>query len=159
PSGAKQNVEAAPEGAWSSASVAGVSRETLVETGAIVEEADPDLKRVRMMRLTLAGIVALVLAMGGLGAYAFVKRGKADKSLARALELTKGESSKLTSEQVAAVHWAAAEYQTRSGKPDAAQRAIEEYGQARAALGNVGGFERDIMLMELALDQVDLGGG
>jgi hypothetical protein len=159
PSGAKQNLEPAPEGAWGSTAAAGVSRETLLETGVIAEEEDLDAKRQRAMRFVKLGIVVVVLALGGIAGYSFFLRGKADKYLGRALEMTKGESSKLTPEQAAVVHWAAAEYHARSGKPDAAQRAIDEYGQARAALGKAASLERDAMLLELALDQLDLGGG
>src|SRR5262249_7515014 len=158
PSAAKQNVEPAPDGAWSSTSVGGVSRETLLQTGAITEEVDPDLGRERLVRLTQAGIAVVLLGMAGLGAYAFFTRGKADKYLDRALEMTKGESSKHTPEQAAVVHWAAAEYQARSGKPDAGQKATEEYAQARGALAKSGSLERDAMLVDLALGQLDLGG-
>jgi hypothetical protein len=158
PSGAKQNVEAAPEGAWSSSSVAGVSRETLVETGAIVEEVDPDAKRVRLMRLTTAAIAVVFLGLAGLGSYKFLNQGKADKYLERALEMTKSESAKLTPEQAAVVHSAAAEYHARSRTPDAAQKTLDEFGQARAALVKATSLERDQMLIDLALDQLELGG-
>src|SRR5262249_33265419 len=158
PSGAKQDGEAAPEGAWSSSSVAGVSRETLVETGAIVEEVDPDAKRVRLMRLTTAAIAVVFLSLAGLGTYKFLNQGKADKYLERALELTKGEPAKLTPEQAAVVHSAAAEYHARSRTPDAAQKTLDEYGQARAALVKATSLERDQMLIDLALDQLELGG-
>jgi hypothetical protein len=158
PSGAKQNLEAAaPEGTWGSSTAAGVSRDTLLETGAIVEEEDPDAKRRRHMRLTMAGIVVVALLMCAIGVYSYTTRGKADKYLERALESAKGES-KLPPEQVAAVHWGAAEYQSRSGQPDAAQKANEEFGQARGALGKATSLERDVMLGELALAQIDLGG-
>jgi hypothetical protein len=160
PSGARQNVEPqAPEGAWSSASAAGVSRETLLETGAIVEEADPEIRLQRWIRVTTAAIAVVFLGLAGLGSYKFITQGKADKYLERALEMTKGESTKLTPEQAAAVHWAAAEYQARSGKPDAAQKAMDEYGQARAALGKAASLERDAMLIDLALDELERGGG
>jgi predicted RNA-binding Zn-ribbon protein involved in translation (DUF1610 family) len=159
PSGAKQNVEAAPEGAWSSSSAAGVSRETLVEAGAIVEEVDPDAKRVRLMRLTTAAIAVVFLGLAGLGTYKFLNQGKADKYLERALEMTKGESMKLAPEQAAVVHWAAAQYHARSRTLDAAQKTLEEYGQARAALAIYGGLGQGAMLVDLALEQVDLGGG
>jgi hypothetical protein len=157
PSGAKQDLEPAPEGTWGSSTAGGVSRETLLETGAIVEEEDPDARRRRHMRLTMAGIVVVALLMCAIGVYSYTTRGKADKYLARALEAAKGES-KLPPEQVAAVHWGAAEYQARSGQPDAAQKANEEFGQARGALGKAGSLERDVMLGELALAQIDLGG-
>jgi hypothetical protein len=158
PSGAKQTQEAAPEGAWGSTAVAGVSRETLLETGAIAEEEDPDDKRRRMMRFTLAGIAVVAAGLIGLGVYSFLASGKADKYLDQALDLTKSDSAKLTPEQVATVHWAAAEYRLRTKLPDAAARASDEYGHARGALAKSPSLEHDAMLLNLALAQIDLGG-
>jgi len=160
PSGARQSVEPqAPEGAWSTASIGGVSRQTLLETGAIVEEADPEAKRRFWIRVTTGAAVVIFLALAGIGTYKFLTGGKADKYLERALEMTKGESSKLTPEQAAVVHWAAAQYHARSRNPDAAQKALDEYGQARAALAKATSLEGDAMLIDLALDQLELGGG
>jgi hypothetical protein len=158
PSGAKQTEEAAPEGAWGSTAVAGVSRETLLETGAITEEQDPEDKRRRLIRYTLAGIGVVAVGLIGLSVYTFLSSGKADKYLEQALDQTKSETAKLTPEQVATVHWAAAEYRLRSGLPEAAVRASEEYGQARGALAKSPSLEHDAMLLNLALAQIDLGG-
>jgi hypothetical protein len=158
PAGAKQSTEPAPEGAWGSTAVTGVSREALEETGVIVEEEDADDRRRRLMRYTLAGIGVVTAAIIFLGVLSFLSSGKADKYLDQALDLTKSESAKTTPEQAAAVHWAAAEYRLRSGTPDAALRASEEYGQARGALTKSPSLEHDVMLLNLALAQIDLGG-
>src|SRR5207253_10560651 len=81
PSAARQTVESAHEEGWRSASTAGVSREALVQTGAIAEQVDRDARRQRHIRFTQIAIAVVVLALGGLGAYSFVARGKADKYL------------------------------------------------------------------------------
>src|SRR5262249_11327882 len=134
-----------------------VSRETLVQTGAITEQVDADAGRQRAIRLTWIGIAVVVLALGGLGGYSFMTRGKADKYLERALGLAKGEA-KLTPEQAAGGQSAGGEYYRRSGQPDAAQKANEAFGQARGALSKATSLERDAMLADLALVQLDLGG-
>jgi hypothetical protein len=158
PSGAKKNLEPEPEGAWGSSSLARVSRETLVETGAITLEEDPDAARVRWMRLTMAGILVVLIALAGLGTLSFLNRGKTDRYVAEALTLAGSDSAKLTPEQVAAVHLGAGAYQARTGAPDAAQRANDQMAQARTALGRSTSFERDAMLGELAVAQIQMGG-
>jgi hypothetical protein len=157
PAGAKQNAEQAPEGAWSSTAVAGVSREALLETGAIELEEDPWFRHRRQMRYLLVGIGLVTAACVFFGIMSFLGSGKAERYLDQALDLAKSEKA-VTPEQAATVHWAAAEYRLRSGLPDAASNADKEYGQARGALAKSPSLEHDAMLLHLALAQIDMGG-
>jgi hypothetical protein len=60
---------------------------------------------------------------------------------------------------VAALHSAAAEYYLRSRSGGSATKARDQYGKALAALRGARGGENDALRAELALAQVDLGGG
>jgi hypothetical protein len=158
PSMAKRENEPAPEGAWGSVMSSGsVSRETLVETGAIVAAEDKDAGRKRLMRITLGGIGACAVALAGLSGWRFLKQDKADRLMANALATASAESSPLSPEQAAVVYWAAGEYQLRTGAPDAAQKASEHFQLARGALARANSLERDVMLGELVGVLIDAG--
>jgi hypothetical protein len=159
PSMAKRDTEPAPEGAWGSTTSTGsVSRETLLETGAIVEEIDEDAGRQRLERISLIGAIVVAVAMTGLLVMRFVGGGKSDDLMARAVATASAESSPLSPEQAAVVYWAAGEYQLRSGAPDAAQKAAEQFQFARGALAWTNSLERDVMLGEFAAAIIDSGG-
>jgi hypothetical protein len=159
PSMAKRETAPAPEGAWGSTTSTGVvSRDALLQTGAVVEEEDPDAGRQLLMRVTLGGIAVVSLVLITLFVRGFFARGKAEKLIAQALEAVNGDSSKLSPEQAAVVHRAAGEYHLRTGTPDAAQKASEQFQLARSALSRATADERDVMLAELAVSQIDLGG-
>lgn len=159
PSMAKRETEAAPEGAWGSVMSSGaVSRETLVETGAIVEEVDEDASRQRWERISFIGAGVIAVALVGLLVVRFTRSGKADDLMARAVAIASAESSPLSAEQAAVVYWASGEYQLKSGNPDAAQKAVEQFQLARGALARANSLERDVMLGEMAGALIDAGG-
>jgi hypothetical protein len=159
PSMAKRDNEPAPEGAWGSAMSSGsVSRETLLETGAIEEEVDDDASRQRWERVSLIGAGVVAVALGGLFVVRLTRSGKADDLMARAVATASAESSPLSPEQTAVIYWASGKYQLKSGAPEAAQKAVEQFQLARGALARANSLERDVMLGELAGVLIDAGG-
>jgi hypothetical protein len=162
PSAARANLEPAPEGAWGSATSAGVvSRQALVDAAAIPElEDEATTRRQWIIRGVVAASVLCVLGLGVWGVLSLVAKSRQDKAMARAIAAVSAEDAadKFSNEQIAAVHQAAGEYYLRDGKSDSIQRAGDQFQHARQALARAKSSERDVMLIDLALAQIDLGG-
>jgi hypothetical protein len=157
PSGARRDVEPAPEGAWGSAASAGtVSREALEEADAIPIRKEPWTAKQKVQ--LSAAVVLGVLVLGGAawGVVSYVGRNRQALALTRATALA--DEGKIKSlEEAAEVQRAAGEYLVRAGKVEEARARFQK---ARGLLMGVKAesTERDLLLIDLALSQVDLGG-
>jgi hypothetical protein len=156
PSAARANVEPqALEGAWTAGSTA-AHRESLEEAGAIPEEPERVTVAQRVVRYGAPTLAVLFLLGGGWWVYHVVTQNKETRAVEQAL---KAKTLDGRPEAQAALHRAAGEYFLRTNKRYCAERARQEFGKARVALGSVKGVgEHDLLLIELALSQVDLGG-
>jgi tetratricopeptide (TPR) repeat protein len=156
PAGARQNLEPAPEGTWSTRSAGVVSREALVEAQAI-----PQVKeRLTWQQWAKRGTAAaVVLAVAGLTSWLVLKsvaQGRQTKALAKAFQLIDGK--KLTPEAAAEVHRFAGDYYLRAGN---AEEASNQFKRGRAAVqqpDDTRQTERDFALTDLLLAQVELAG-
>ena len=162
PSGAKREVEAAPEGAWGSANTAAtVSREALQEAGAVPTKAAPVPLSRRVVRYTLwsaGGVAAFVLAVLG---YLKWRDTRAEHGVETALAYAESDAGKaeLGAAGRAAIYRLAGEHALRAGQADGGKRARSLFEKGlQAAKSAPPGTERDALLQELALAEVELGG-
>jgi hypothetical protein len=158
PAGAKRPDEPAPEGAWGSTAATAVSKEALTEA-----EAIPKAPRTRMQKLRpwLLGASAVgVVLLGVVLVRAWLGRNKEQAALKRALDYAASDKGReaLGSLGQGALHLGVGEYHLRSKRPDCANLAREHFGLALTGLRAGGGTERDALLGELALVQLELGG-
>lgn len=172
PSGARREAEPAPEGAWGSPVVTrGVSEAALVEAGVIAEEREPWSPKKKVLvgagaAFTITAVAAVVWM--GLNVRA---QSRQDRAIAQALQQasTDGGTPKLGPARDAAIHLAAGEYYLRTGQRDCAPKAREHFATARTCLGKadpgdskssrfVSVTDHDLLLLELALAQLELGG-
>jgi len=159
PAGARRDVGPVPEGAWDTASV-GVSRQALVEAQAI-----PRTRR----RLTVAqwikrgtAVTAGILVVGGVAwmVTGYWAQNRQKQALAKALQPLEA-ADKLSSEAAAEIHRGAGEYAIRTSSRGSAEEARNHFQQARAAVlqaAQIEPIEREMLLIHLALAQIDLGG-
>jgi hypothetical protein len=164
PSGARRDTEAAPEGAWGAGSATTVSRQTLVETGAVQEEREP-VTVGQWIKRGLLLLLVLGLAVGGwFGLRAYWSTSQQREALAKALEYLKPDAKvKLpVSWWVAELRRVEGEHALRANKP--VKDALEAFHRAREPFlqraGQKGSSEndQDAFLIDLALTQVELGG-
>jgi hypothetical protein len=153
PSGVRQNVEPTPEGAWgTSTSVGTVSRDALIEAGAVPERREPWSlsKKIKVGSAAAAG-VALVALLGWYG-WRWNAQGARRQAIERALQAVANEARPDTT---AEVHRAAGEFYLRDGK---GEEASKEFVKSRTILAELPeSADRDSLLIDLALTQVDLG--
>jgi hypothetical protein len=155
PSAARQNLETqAPEGAWAAGTTA-AHRESLEEAGAIQEEPERLTVRQKVVRVALLVGVPLLLIGSGYWGYRVMTLNKETRWVEQAL---KDKALEGRPEAQAALNRAAGEYYLRTNKRGCADQALAKLTTARGLLGSAGGNERDLLLMEVALTQVDLGG-
>jgi hypothetical protein len=163
PLASRRGEDAVPEGAWgSTTSTAKVSRQALLEAKAIVPAKERWTTQQWINRVS-AGVAALVVVAGSLWFFrlAEVKWTKA-KAFNRAEELAKSQDLDLLS--AAEVYRGMGAFQrraeqSREGK-DSADLTRDLFGEARAKLSAEPKEtpERDAQLIDLALEQIDLGG-
>lgn len=161
PSGARQNFETPElEGATTTTTV---SVEALEEAGAIPDRKE---KLTRVQLLTRVGAVVgvlLVLGLGGWSAWVFIS-GNAQYRMVRTVLQTAEAASKpggkpeLRRDAIAELRRASGEWFLRSGRRDGRDRSRDEFRLARSLLINRSGNDRDMLLMELAFSQLELGG-
>jgi hypothetical protein len=163
PSGARQNVEQqAPEGAWGSAtSTSTVSRQALVEADAI-PAARERLTMAQLLKRSAAVVAVLGVLGGGLWwAWSTWARNADARTVAQVLATVEKSPDKAGAAAgpvaLADLHRGAGEYYLRTNHRKCIDPANEELQKARAAAGPPSG-ERDALLLDLALTQVDLGG-
>ena len=161
PSGARRQAEPAPEGAWdSSLQTRRVSQQALEEAGVIVEEREPWSPRAKVYLIggTTVGVIALAtLVWVGLGLRNQSRQNQALESALTAVA-TDGSQPKLGPERDAAILLAAGEFALRTGQRDCATKARERFANARASLAEADSLDRDMLLADLALAQLELGG-
>jgi hypothetical protein len=162
PLGARRD-EVEPVGAWGSGSSARtVSREALEEAAAIPAVREPVTTKQWVLRgLLAAGVASLALGAFLLFTSWSTKRAM-QKALDKALLAVASESDqepKISAAADAEVHRAAGEYTLRLDKQDCVKEAQKHFWQARSLLDKAAPSpERDALLIDLALAQIELGG-
>jgi hypothetical protein len=153
--------EEAPEGAWGSAVGGGrVSRQALLEAGALPVVKEKWTARQWFHRSALGVSLVLVVAIGAWAILHFGAQSRKSGAFAQAEKLVAECKDPLTA---AEVYRGLGVYQIRAEKPvgdnNSAAAARDQFRKARAKLTEEGkdSTERDLILIDLALDQVDLG--
>jgi hypothetical protein len=157
PTAARRDTEPAPEGAWGSAAPSAVSKQALQEIA--------PLRRRRLtlrQKLVRGGILAACVLFAGLGtwiAVSFLGQREQKQAYAKAIDQLKAEDSKLAVESRAALFAAAGVYRLRSESSEGTKEARDHFQQARKLLSDAKtSVEREQLLAELALVQIELGG-
>ncbi len=163
PLAVRKGAEAAPEGAWgSTTSTAKVSRQALLEAKAIVQAKERWTPQQWISRVSLGLGAFLVIAGGTWAFFHYGSQSRKNKAFKRAEELVKSQDLDLLS--AAEVFRGMGVFQRRAAQSredkNSADIAREMFGEARAKLAaeQKETPERDAQLIDLALDQVDLGG-
>jgi hypothetical protein len=168
PAGARLPDQPAPEGAWGSATVGRVGRDSLEQAGVIVK-AKPPRTLWQKVRWPAAGVTAVFLLAGlSWGGYRWwVQRG-IERAVNEALAYAASpEAAKeIGAPGQAALHAAAGEFYLRGkggkvGKEDKGPAGVaqQQFGKALNALNAArSSDERDAVLTDLALALVELGG-
>jgi hypothetical protein len=162
PAGAKRPDEPAPEGAWGSNAASVVSRDSLQEADAIPYEDEPLTIRDRIRKGLIwavgLGVIALLvwLGMRWWGGRA------EDRAIAAARAYADQEASRkqIGPDGAAALHRAASEYCRLRKDHKSAEDGKKEFDTAMGLLkpGDDVDSRREIILMELALTQIEMGG-
>jgi hypothetical protein len=161
PLGAKRPDQPAPEGAWGSTSANAVSQEALEAAAVLPKVREPvPLGRKIKWGVAVASVLCLV-AGGALFTYNWFTSGRGEKAVKQALQYADSEDAKkqLGREGVAALHCLAGEFYLRSRQSECAKKAREQFEKASSQLSASGENERDAVLIDLALAEVELGGG
>lgn len=135
-----------------------VSLEALEEAGAIPDEEEPVTLGERIKFIGLWIVLPLCVLVGGYLAWnAFAGRSAQRRALDAALVFADVKTPKLPPLLAAEIQRGAGAFQLREGK---AATARDHFANARslAQQSQAGGVGRDRLLIELALDQVGLGG-
>jgi hypothetical protein len=157
PSGARRDLEPAPEGAWGSTAVRAVSREAMEEV--IVPRRPPLTRAQKIRRVSILVGSAVVIGLIGWFGYGFWKQRQQSRAFDRALEQLRADDNKLGPEAKAAFHTGAGVFRFRDNSESGTNDALDHFRQARKLLESAPeGTERDALLAELALAWVDLGG-
>jgi hypothetical protein len=152
--------EPAPEGAWGSEVSRGrVSRQALLQAGALPVIKEKWTVRQWTNRIGLAVIVVLVLVVGTWAAMHFSFASRKGGAFSQAEKLVAETKDPLTA---AEVYRGLGVYQLRAEKPvgesTSSQAARDWFRKARAKLADEGkdSAEHDAILIDIALDQLDL---
>ncbi len=158
----QRETDAAPEGAWGSAAAAAtVSREALQEAGAVPQKKEPvPLSRwiVRYSLWSAGGVAALLLVVFG---YLKWRDSRAEQGAETALTYAESDAGKteLGPAGRSALYRLAGQFALRAGRPDSGKRARALFEKGlQAATEALRGTERDALLQDLALAEVELGG-
>jgi predicted negative regulator of RcsB-dependent stress response/DNA-directed RNA polymerase subunit M/transcription elongation factor TFIIS len=167
PSGARLPDQPAPEGAWGSTTIRGVGTQALVEAGVL-----PKVERPRTLwqkvRWPILGVsVLLVLSIGSWIGYRWWGRRALEREVQAALAFA--DSSDAAPTTKAALALAAGQYYLRSRTAHTDPRTGRSFAPAVAANNQFGTAlttlrsapqdeERDALLADLALAEVELGG-
>src|SRR6266852_3602347 len=153
--------EAAPEGAWGSEVSRGrVSRQALLEAGALPVVKEKWTLRQWTHRIALGATGAIILVVAVWAFFHYGAENRKSGAFAQAEKLVAESKDPLTA---AEVYRGLGVYQFRAEKPvgenNSAKAARDQFLKARAKLTETSGesAERDAILIDLALDQVDLG--
>jgi hypothetical protein len=161
PSLAKVDAGPAPEGAWGSTEARLASGQALVEAGVIQKRQKPRTVVQKLFWPVVSGTVVLLLAGGGWGWYSWWVHNREARALA-AVEKDAADDAFRQKAGVAgqaALYLGVGDYYLRTGKPGCAIQARDHYGKALAMLSQgSANNERDVVLAELALAVLELGG-
>lgn len=153
--------EPAPEGAWGSEVSRGrVSRQALLEAGALPVVKEKWSSRQWTHRIALGVSLVLVVVVGVWAIVHFGSQSRMSGAFAKAEKLVADCKDPLTA---AEVYRGLGVYQFRAEQPvgdkNSAPAARDQFRKARAKLTEVSkdSAERDSILIDLAIDQVDLG--
>jgi len=157
PSGARLPDTPIPEGTWDAGQKARVSEETLEEVGAI--PPPPRTVPQRISRGFFWVCVLGLLTWGSFAGYRWWQGWGEANALQEALSYGESkEGNQLSRDQAGALHVVALDYYRRSGKADSAVKAQQQFDKAYSQLtASADSLERDLVLMELALAEIDLG--
>jgi len=160
PSGVRRDEQPAPEGAWGSATSAGkVSRAALIEANVIVEEREKWTVKQWIVRVG-GGVTVLVFV--GLGIFWMMQRSTQNQQkqlLASALQLVSSDKASANPLAAAEVHRGAGEYHLRTNTREGLTEAVKQFAESRQLLAAApASRERDGLLLDLALIQIELGG-
>jgi DNA-directed RNA polymerase subunit RPC12/RpoP len=157
PTGARRDIEPAPEGAWEPSQAKGVSTEALTQAGVLKKKKKPGLtRRQKVTRILIGSAAGLVVLVGALFAYSAWAHNRQDTIILAAADAAEKGQSK---EAAAEANRAAGEYFLRTGSRDAAEKAQQRFAKARDLLEkSPSGPGRDVMLADLLVSQADLGG-
>jgi hypothetical protein len=161
PSGARLPDQPAPEGTWSSATVSAVSKEALVEVGVIPTKRPPRTVAQKIRLPALAAVGVVLLSVGSWLGYRWWNQQGIERALKEAIDFADSEQGGKEAKAVgqAAIHLGAGEYYLNSQTASCAKKARDQFGKALALLQTAPAeTERDAVLGDLALAQVDLGG-
>lgn len=162
PSGARPQDGPAPEGSWDTKATSRVSQESLEEAGVLPDTRPPRTWTQRITRIVVLLLVLGASAWGALKAKEWWDSGNANRAISKGLEFaaSKDALNQVKPETLAAMHLAAVDYYARTGTETAAKDAQKQFLLAFGLLTSVKGanLERDLLLIDLALSQVRLGG-
>jgi hypothetical protein len=156
PSGAKAAQPEKLEGAWDDAS-SKVNTKVLEEAGILPEKREPLTARQWAFRIGAPVVGVVLLGVLGWFGWSWLSQRARDTAVSEAIKAVK--DGKFSKEEAAEVHRAAGEYYLRSGERRCVEKSKDEFGVARGLLdGATGGSnERDLLLIDLAVSQVELG--
>jgi hypothetical protein len=157
PAGARRDLEPAPEGTWDARSAGSVSRESLLEAGAIVEAKERLTRQQWVKRGITAAAVLVVAGLISWWMMNHLARGRQERAVARALQAVETKGS-VTADAAAEIHRAAGEYYFRAGKANLARDHFQKSRAAALPTEEARLIERECVLMDLAESLVDLGG-
>jgi hypothetical protein len=159
PSGARENVEQpALEGAWDTRRT-GTHQTSLEEAGALPVEPVTLGRRLRFWGSIAAAVTAVLVVT--LVAWSFWSQNRQQRLVDAALAAVKGDGqADLGKEALAEVHRSAGEYYLRTSRRDRVVKARAEFKAARDLLAGIDPptAEREVVLVQLALAQADMGG-
>jgi len=167
PSGARLPDQPELEGAWSSRTVGSVGKQSLEEAGVLPKVQKPRTTWEKVRLPVLLGSGLLLVFIGGFSWYSWWSRRAVERGVQAAL--TFADSQEATPEIKAALSLAAGEYYLRSGIDHSDPRTGRSFHAAVAANNQFGtalttlrsapqSAERDALLTDLALAEVELGG-
>jgi hypothetical protein len=157
PSGARPPDQPAPEGAWGSTTIRGVGTQSLVEAGVLPKVEQPRTLWQKVRWPVLGASVLLVLVVGSLIGYRWWGRHRIEREIQTALAFA--DSPEANPMVKAALSLSAGKYYLRSRIASPAKAANKQFGMALTTLQRAPqGEERDMLLIDLALAEVELGG-
>jgi hypothetical protein len=161
PSGARRPDEPAPEGAWGTAAASAVSREALEEAQVIPDKYwRPLSTRDKIMRGVYIGaavLCAVIVVVLGFSWWFSSREARSVKNVETYANSPEAKST-IKPEGVAALYAALGEYHLRAKKAGGAKEAQTYFQKAVDAVSQEDTSERDAVLADVALAQVDLGG-
>lgn len=166
PSGAAVADEPPPDGAWDTRK-GKVSEEAMLKAGAIKEARPPVTTRDWVRRGVLTALVLGVMIGSTLFVLNWLQSGRIEDALEQAMQGISAEqqkANKLTPEQVAAVHLTAGKFHLATGELNSVKPAEgnngswNQFSLARQNLFNRSTVESDLLLSDLAVAQIGLGG-